>query len=215
MKKIGLLVLLLSCLFAFTGLAQAKEFPWQGAQIQTVVGGEATILSEDLKLDDPSAPVVKKPVLAWRGSAHLLWIPESGTAMIFTYTGPKWYATDWLWISPQGGYAGAFAPDGKDMGLVSLWLNFTMLDGLLTLFLEGDGYFNKTDKNYYGYYALDYNPLEYLNVGVHGEQVDKGVMFGPHVGFTKGPWHVGIEYYLGFQDINRGHNVRFVNSLYF
>ena len=180
--------------------ASAKHFSWQGAQVQTVAGGGIELIEKTLTL---------------RGSATYFWVPEKGVNMFFTYFGPKWQIADWIWVAPLVGLAGNWTLSGKVAADLSLWTGLSFFDSQLTVFLEGEAIVNEDQQDYYGYYSIDYNPLSFFNVGVQGEQVNEGIQFGPHVGFSKGPWHFEVQYYAGLQDVNYGHAVRIFTLLFF
>ena len=197
MKK---LLLALLILFVLPQPLKAKEFSWQGTQVLAVAGGAIELIEKKLSLI---------------GSAVFFWVPESGVNLFFFYFGPKWQIADWIWIAPQVGLAGHWDADGKDAADFSLWIGLSFFDSQFTIFLEGDAIINADQKDYYGFYSIDYNPLDWFNAGIHGEQINEGIQFGPHVGFTKGPWHLEIQHYTGLQDVNYGHTVRILTKLFF
>lgn len=184
----------------FASATVEAKFPWTGAQLQTAIGGKVPISGEKI---------------FFRGSFHTFMVPKTGCSLFFTYAGPLFVVNDWLSVAPQFGVASNWAADGDDMFLFSLWNSLSFAEGKITFFLEGDGYVDADQKDYYGYYSADYNPTASFNFGVQGEEVNKNVIFGPHAGFTAGPWHLELQYYMGFQEANKGHAYRFFSSISF
>ncbi len=89
------------------------------------------------------------------------------------------------------------------------------LDGRFALFIETEGYLNRSQQIYYGYYCADYNFPDAVNIGFHAEQVDMDVSIGPHIGITRGPWHSELLYFACFQEDNYGHTVRITTGFSF
>jgi len=197
MKKLLLSSLMLMVLVQS---AKAENFPWKGSQVMFSVGGAVEMIENKLFV---------------RGSGIYFWVPENGLNMFFVYFGPKWQIADWIWIAPQVGFAGNWTLNSKDAADFSLWTGLSFFQSRLTVFLEGDAIVNHDQQDYYGYYSIDYNPLSWLNAGIQGEQINKGVMFGPHLGYTNGPLHLEVQYYAGFQQSNKGHTIRFFTRLFF
>ncbi len=179
----------------------AQEFSWQGVQLQTVVGGEV--------------PVYKKTLSIRANIAHFC-IPKNNTHMFFSYAGIKWNIAEWVWISPQIGATLNWGPEEQEAFIVSLWINFSFFKDKLNIFLEGDVYLNAKISDYYGYYSVDYNFHNNFGAGIQAEQVNKGVMFGPHIGIMLKYWSLQVQYYTGVQkNINYGHTFRIFTMLYF
>lgn len=190
---------------AVVAAAQAKEFEWQGVQTLALIGGEVPVVEDKL---------------SFRSSVSYFWIPGDGTQLFFSYIGPrctvkKWAKKDSFWLAPQVGVAGNWAEDGSDSVILSLWSGISFLEGKASLFLEGEGYLNPNQKDHYGYGSFNYSPSGFLNVGVHTEQVNGKVSFGPHIGIARGPWHTELRYFAGFQEDNRGQTVRMVTAFSF
>ncbi|KPJ85186.1 hypothetical protein AMJ57_03990 [Parcubacteria bacterium SG8_24] len=166
--------------------AAAQDLAWGGTQLQTVVSGELE-LAEHVGL---------------RGQLAGFFVPHNGTTIAFAYAGPTFTPLDsddlTLWVSPQ--LVGALGWFEKADGLgPSLWVRLDLFQKALVIFLEGDVLIGAgiDEQSYYGYYALDWNPLDWLNAGGQVEQVNLDLIAGPHVGITKGPLHLELQYYLG------------------
>lgn len=194
---------LLTALMMLSASEARAEFPWQGAQIQTVINGEAPLSLLEGRL-------------SVFGSATHFWVPSGDANFVFTYMGPKLKAADWFWVAvPLLGVAANWTEDGGDALIVSLWSGMSFLDGRLTVFLEGERYFNPDQQDLYGYQSVDYAIYGPLNLGVQAEEVNQLATFGPHIGITKGPWHGEVQYHAGVQEDNRGHTVRIFTGLSF
>lgn len=181
-------------------ISNATEVVWDGAQTQTSIHGDIDLLENKLQL---------------HGTGSFFWVPETNSAAFFAYLGPKWLATDWLHLMPAIGYTGRMTDNGEDAFIASLWTLFLIEEGMFTLFLETEGYFSNEQSIYYGFYSFDFNFSEWGNVGLHAEQVNLDVMFGPHIGFGKGPWRLEIQYYAGPDGDIYYHAMRVCNSLSF
>lgn len=197
------LVVLFTFMMAASVSAKADEFAWTGTEILTPVSGEFAFNDQ----------------IGLRGHLTGFFKPAAKVVMAFAYVGPTFTPVSnekfGLWISPQlaipfGWY------EGEDAMGPSVWVNLSFFGGKLAVFLEGEVYvsFQNQLVNYYGYYAVDGCPGA-VNAGIQVEQVDAGVIFGPHIGGTIGPLHLEAQYYLGFQDANRGHTIRLVTGLSF
>ena len=90
-------------------------------------------------------------------------------------------------------------PDvGGSAPIISVWnsINFDPRDTLFTeteiYLLPGDG------ADYYGFYAFDHSIDKMWQIGVQGEQVNRFVMAGPHIGINLGE-HVSttVLYFWG------------------
>lgn len=199
---------LVAMLLAMTANEARAEFPWQGGQVLTGVGGEVPLVSDRLAL-------TSQAIHFWTRSNH------KG----FTYVGPSWVVNNQWWIAaPLVGAAINWRDtDGNGVGdsdaaIVSLQTGLTFFDRTLTVFLEGEGYFSHDTPQYYGIYMADYCPPlldRAVCAGLNAENVDDNVQFGPHLKMQRGPWQGRVEYYAGAQDEVRGHAVRFVNIIYF
>jgi hypothetical protein len=198
MKKILIVVAAFTVAMTISNVARAKGFPWQGAQLQAGIGGAIPVVGDKLSV---------------RASACLFTVPENKFIMAFVYSGPVWSPADWIWIAPQIGYAANWMT--TDAGIVSVWIGLSFFEGKLTIFTENEAIFNHRRADYYGFHSVDYNPLAWLNIGAQAEAVNRNVMFGPHVGFSKGPWHMEIQWYAGAQPDNTGHAVRLATFLNF
>lgn len=199
-KKLLMAVMAMMLNFFLTSATVEAKFPWTGAQLQTVIGGKVPIFGDKI---------------FFRGSFHTFLIPKTKCSLAFAYAGPLFVVNDWLSVAPQFGVASNWAADGDDMFLSSLWNTLSFAEEKITFFLEGDVYVDADQKDYYGYYSADYNPAPSLNFGLQAEEVNKNVIFGPHVGFTAGPWHLELQYYVGLQEANKGHAYRFSTSVSF
>lgn len=176
--------------------AYAKNFPWRGAELQMKIGAEL--------------PIYQKVLSA---NAHLAYfsVPTNDVHMYFASMGVKWNLLPWFWIKPMLGFAGNW--QGTDAFDLSFWSGSSWFGGLITTLSENDLLISGDGIDYYGYYSVDCH-FGLLNAGVQGEQINDGIMFGPHIGLFK-PILRGaivlsseIQYYLGFQDVNRGHAIR-------
>lgn len=185
--------------------AEAKKLEWQGAQALTLIGGEFPIIEQQL---------------SFRSSVSYFWIPSNDTQLFFSYLGPKWTVKKWtakdsLWLAPQLGVTGNWTEDGSDAVILSLWSGASFFEGQVALFLEGEGYLNSNQQDYYGFYSFEYSPTNYLNVGIHTEQLNELFSFGPHIGISHGGWHSELRYFAGLQKDNYGQTVRIVTALSF
>jgi len=178
--------------------AVAAELPWQGAQIQAGIGGSIPVHGE---------------AIALRASGMLFTVPENKLIMFFSYAGPVFAPVEWFWIAPQIGYAANWME--TDAGIGSVWIGFSFFQGKLTIFTENEAIFNHKKADYYGYHAVDYNPLDWVNAGIQVEAVNRLATFGPHIGFSKGPWHFEVQWHVGAQEENLGHAVRIFTCLNF
>lgn len=200
--KVVAVFLLVGVIISVVG---AEEFEWQGTQVLTLIGGEFPIIQQKL---------------SFRSSISYFWVPSDGTQSFFSYLGPKWNVKRWtakdsLWLAPQLGVAGNWTEDGSDAVILSLWSGTSFFKGQVALFLEGEGWLNSNQQDYYGFYSFEYTPTNYLNVGVHAEQLNKLISFGPHVGISHGGWHSELRYFAGLQEDNYGQTVRIVTALSF
>ena len=183
----------------------AEEFPWRWAEIQIRIAGELPVIQDALSLN-----------------AHAVYfsVPGNDVHLYFMYVGVKWMVTDWFWVKPMLGYVGNWS--GGDSFDISFWTGSSLFGGNITFGSESDILINgECEVNYYAYYTGDLHLFRVLNIGLQMEQVNMGFMFGPHIGVTK-PIANGeivlageIQYYLGFQDVNRGHTIRTAIGLEF
>jgi len=193
-------MILVACMGLYLNTAKAEGLKWTGVQINLPISGE---------LDLGKGVGV-------RGHVSGFFVPENGTKLGFFYAGPTFVPIDTenfsLWLSPQlGTYLNWW--EGTDAFGPSLWANVSLLGGKMSVFLEGEVIFAVREENkvFYGYYALDGHPLEWLNFGGQVEQVDKNLIWGPHVGVSKGPLHLELQYYFGVDM----HTIRVVAGLGF
>jgi len=196
MKRI---VLVLVSLFVFASPAYAEEpsdYPWRGAEIQLKFEGSLEAIPD---------------VLSLNSNLTLYWVPEGDVMQAFVYVGVKWNILPWFWVCPMVGFA-ANGPSGDAFDL-SLWTGGSLFNGTVTSNSESDLLVNEYGEvDYYGYQSIDIH-LGIINFGVQGEQFNEGYMFGPHIGIFRplGDLIVAsteLQYYFGFQDVNRGHNIR-------
>ena len=199
MKKLPfLLIILFSVSTIENHTAKAKDFPFQGTQIQTALFADMPLVPKKLKL------VV---------SGTYFTNPEKDVHFFFGYGGVQWQVCKWFWIAPKVGVAANWA--GQFPLIVSLWMGAAMFDGLLSAFVESEVYLNQDVRDYYGFYSLDVHPRKWFSVGIQAEQVNAGVMFGPHVEFNYKIFTFGFHYYFGAQEENRGHGPRIFLKLHF
>lgn len=148
-----------------------------------------------------------------RGSYTHFYVPKISNHIHFIYLGPTFSIADFLWISPQAGFAGNWTAN-KDAFYASLWLNLNLLDGRLTVFNEADAVFYSGDlQDYYGFTSVDYHYQDYC-FGLQYEQVNMDFKAGPHAGFAKGPMSVQFQVYMINNDLNAW-NIRVVTGLNF
>lgn len=177
-------------------VADAKKFPWLSTQLDVELHGELPI----------------NEIVNVRGTLVNFLVPQDNIDLFLFYGGVCVQATDWLRIAPHIGFTPAWSKEGKDAAIVSLWV--TVQFSSLLVFLEGDGFLNPDQNGYRGYYSVDYVRDSYY-YGAQGEQSDEAIAFGPHIGFTKGPFHIELQYYAGVQEINFGQTVRTLIQLIF
>jgi hypothetical protein len=168
---------LLVLLALVTPPTQASEFEWT-AQYAASIGVQLPIADH----------------IDIRASVHQFGVPKTKASMRFVYTGPVFNIAPWFWVSPQVGVMSGWMPDGSDAALGSVWFGAT--HGSFSLFGEGDVYVasdNPTD--IYGYVAADWNH-GVVNLGFQSENVNTAFVIGPHVGATKGAFHIQLEGYV-------------------
>ena len=91
---------------------EAAELPWQGAQYQFFLGGSVPLLEST----------------DFRGSVAYLTIPSVEVDQWFSYFGPAFNPTEWLWVAPQVGAVSGWSEDGEDGFLLSLWNRLSFLN---------------------------------------------------------------------------------------
>lgn len=195
--------LLLAAMFTFCTLVssevKAKDFAWQGTQIQLASVGT-------LNLNESGS-------VQLRGQFTGFFVPSSDVVMAFLYVGPVFNIHEAFWVAPQLGSAHGWFPKGQDAADFSVWLGGTLANGWFSYFVESDLITEFSTVEYYGYYAVDLNTQRLpFNHGLQGEQANGGIMFGPHTGYTIAgqnmSLHLELQYYVGVQDDNFGHAVR-------
>lgn len=197
MKK-SIFALSLATILSIPAVIQAADFPWNGAQIQAGIGGHVPLRGEGI---------------AFQASGMIFTVPENKMIVFFSYAGPVFAPVEWFWIAPQIGYAANWME--TDAGIASVWMGFSFFEGQLTLFTENEAIFNHKRADYYGYHSVDYNPLDWVNLGIQVEAVNRLATFGPHIGFSKGPWHFEVQWHAGVQEENLGHGIRIFTCLNF
>lgn len=142
--------------------------------------------------------------------ANKMWLPGN-TVLSFYYLGPGFQVTNGWWTSLRGGVALNWPEIGDAVPAISLWNFFNTPEGTLTLFTETEVYpLPGGGLDYYGVYCADYN-FEFMNLGLHGEQVNLGITAGPHVGFTLTEHlSTNVQYHWDFAD---AHALRAIVSL--
>lgn len=201
MRSIYFLAVLGVLLVFVTTVFAEEEIPWQGAQYQFSLGGSVP-LSE---------------FTDFRGAVVYLTIPSVEVDQWFSYFGPTFSPTKWLWLAPQVGAASGWSEDGEDVFLSSIQSGLSFLNEKeegFTAFFEGDVYFFAKAQDYYSFASCDWN-LSGFNLGIHAEGVNELFMYGPHLGFTKGSWHGEVQHFISMEEENQGHAVRFVTAIEF
>ncbi len=199
MRNPIVLILFLSILGLPTA---ARAGTWTGTQAVAIIGGE-------LPTVDGSGA---------RASLHLFDIPKAQFSPTVIYVGPTFTAQLGdvsLWISPQAAVFLDWFEEADAFG-GSLWMVLGYES--LSLFLEGDFVAGEGDAGQvvYGYYAADYNSEQpCMNFGAQAEQVNSDIDYGPHIGFTQGPFHLELQYYMDFEGDDYLHAMRGVFALSF
>jgi len=221
MKRFAIAVLF-TILFTTVNPAKAEGLSWTGFEVLLPVSAEIEVADQ----------------IGIRAQMINFFVPARKVHLSFFYAGPTFTPvliehpdatgdpkTDpppnfVLWVSPQfvgaANWYGTEDVPGDGIG-PSVMLNMNA-KGKFNVFLEIEAYFPvvaDAGLTYYGFYSVDGAPKKWLNLGGQAEQVNDGIIFGPHVGMTKGPFHVEVQYYLGLQDVNRGHSIRLVTALGF
>jgi len=179
------------------------ENAWTGTQVMVPISGEFA-LSDGVGV-----------------RAHLsrFSVPKTGFNGAFIYAGPTFTAKLGgdvsLWISPQvTAWLGWY--DNQDAFGASIWMSVSRCRW--NMFLEAD-YITSEDFSeelYYGYYSLGFSSSkEVINYGVQVEQGGSDIDYGPHVGFSVGPLHTELQYYMDFESGDYLHTMRVVMGLGF
>ncbi|MBU2508960.1 hypothetical protein KKE33_01085 [Patescibacteria group bacterium] len=194
------LTVVLSILYPFP--VKAEGLSWGGAQIQLVLAAEREVAQKT----------------GVRTQLAGFFLPSSDVKFAFFYLGPTFTIKRdayTLWLSPQVGMNWGWYPEGENGAITSMWAILSFLENKFSVFAEAETYFglNGSSAEFYGYFSFDGFPLEYLNIGVHGEQVNDGVTFGPHVGLAKAPFGCELGYF--FDPENGTHAPRFLLALRF
>lgn len=198
-KRLAMLFALAVTQPSTAALAQTFELRWNDIQTATMIGG--------------GVPLNKAGTVDLEGYFMTFWIPGNGTTMTFLYLGPGFKVNDWLFVSPEIGLAGNWVDGNKAAIMLSNQAMVNFLDGQIDGFFEADVLLYPGQIDYYGFYKLNWNPTDFLNVGAHVEQINLEFGFGPHVGIKKGPWRLEVQH---FTDLTlQGHGVRIVNKLLF
>ena len=188
MRKMCLLSAISLALLSSTN-SQAFEF--QALQLQAAVGAEVRLSGTDT----PKESFLND--MAVKIHVSTFFVPQDNVMLFFGYGGLKLELAPWIWIYPAIGANAMFST--TEQFIASLWFGLNFFDGQMSLFLEGDVYIGY-EKNYdfYGYYAIDWNPTNFMNVGVQVEQVNDKAQFGPHLEFSYKVWHGGPQLYVGY-----------------
>lgn len=195
MKKMFVLAIAISMLFTVNAVAR----DWTGGQAWTV-------LTADIGLTDN---------LTVHNQGVHFWVPSAAFEQYTYYLGLN-YAYGDFWIGPHVGMVTNWFPEGDDGFLYALMCGFSY--GNFAFLGEYDWYNNGDLSGNYSYFTGDYNVNDWFNVGAHyegvgvAEDIDAINSWGPHVGFTKGIWHVEAQYYM---DDAEGHTFRVLNLFAF
>jgi hypothetical protein len=182
----------------FAGTARA-ELRWNDIEVVFMNGA--------------SIPLNEEKTVSLDGYASLYWVPGARDTLYFLYLGPGFMAADWLWLSPKAGLIGNWVDGNKAAFMFSGQAALFFFDGQFDGLIEADMVLYPGKIGYYGYYSGNWNPKPWLNLGIQAEQVNLGIMAGPHVGIKKAPWSLEIQYYL-YPTLDN-HNLRVVNTLIF
>jgi hypothetical protein len=199
MKKLSLLLFIVLSILAISANhdVHADEYHWSGAQTLTSVGGGVE---------------VHEQVLVF-GKGVFFYVPETGFNQYFLYAGIIWAPADFFNISFFTGYAGNFIAN-SDAGLVGITPELKLLNGDLSLSVDLEFYFNKDDPfKLYAFYDASYTFHDPFGIGLHVEQVDDEITWGPHFFFRHGPWKLTLSAFI--DHFNGGYTLRITNGLWF
>lgn len=205
MKKFNLsfsVVLFSLVIFSFSN--KANGFTFQAIQLQAGVGSEISLVGKDTQKESFLNKTAVKIYLA------TFSVPQDKLVIFAGYAGVKLTLAPWIWIYPAIGATANYST--SEQFLASLWVGLSFFDNLLSFFLEGDAYIGG-EKNYdfYGYYSADWNPTDFMNIGIQAEQANDSAQYGPHLEFSYKVWHGGPQLYLGFSDNEPIWSVRFLS----
>lgn len=198
---------LLAAFALFISVPDAKaDMPWQPVSFQGWF--DATVCQ------------LKPEKANLRFTGNIFSVPENDLNQVVLYLGPliTLNETTKLALHAGYGYAAAPGPNAKFV-LGSVWL-FKDFTPKVSSFFESDvnRYTEGSEWFYYGYYTVDRNfpdtGTAKWNLGIQGEQLDKGIMFGPHAGVNIRKLHLELQYYAGLQDANKGHTCRLMGILF-
>lgn len=192
----------LLCVLLCSIIVQSARAEWTGTQVLLIGAADNVTFDE------------QDPTLAMRASVHYFLQPSTNTDLLFAYAGPRFNISEQLWISPQIGSAVAWAPDGGDALLTSVWIGATPYPRWFG-FHESDVYFYDDTWSVYNYTFIDYMLSNMLALGPTLEMVDELIAAGPHLTlYTKaGPWF-SIQHYLDMRELG-DQTVRFVTGCFF
>lgn len=174
---------------------------------------QAYKLGDNEFINNIGAELALSEAIGLRGSYTHFYVPKAANHIHFIYLGPTFMISDFLWISPQAGFAGNWTAE-KDAFYASLWLNFNLFKGKLTLFNEADAvFYDGKLQDYYGFTSCNYH-YSNLSFGLQYEQVNTSFKAGPHVAFSKGLMSVEAQVYLINNNLDT-FNFRIVTSLSF
>jgi len=184
-----------SLLFLFAIVATPAQAEWTGAQYNASLGAELPISDR----------------VSIQASVHQFDVPKTGASMKFAYVGPKITVTPKFWIAPKVGVMNGWMADGSDAALISIWTGAGR--GSFSVFGEIDSYFSPSQPvDIYGFVSTDWN-RGVVNIGIQGETVNTNLIYGPHIGATKEPFHIELQGYVSAEAETLA--VRFVTAVNF
>lgn len=191
-KFVGLALIFAMFSFSPNAFAEEGTFDWRGPEIDGYIN-----LSFPIR--ENSDFLIYLEGFGVCDSGYIMSIAQLGVSQRFA---------DWYAVSAMVGMAGNF-PEDRTSFMVGFANTFTFARGGLTLFLNPNALVAHDALVYYGIYALDFH-WNGVNAGMNAEQINTGVMFGPHIGYTVSIWRFEAQYRMGVQEENYGHTVRFV-----
>jgi hypothetical protein len=190
-KLIAALLFVATSVFGSNQAEARSKYLYTGTQIQTNLHFKGELVPEklDLKL-----------------SGVYLTVPDAKVHNGFVYAGVEIPVGEHFWVGPRFGVAINWG--GQFPTILSLSMGASLFKGKLALFAIGEGLLSEEIQDYFGYYEAGIKLTPWISFGVQAEQVNKSVIFGPHLYFHYKTLTVGMQYYFGFQKACEGHAVR-------